>query len=152
MASTCPYALRPSIQWMLKALLSIGSLAFTALICYPVSALLGPLPFVTRIKALRQIDESGQAGLTLAWIGIWTGALTILGVLCASTLTALFLPRILDYLRQAWSQMLKFLDENLKHGVSSRNVTPLAYVAPFNWKYYALLAYEHAFGTASHTH
>ena len=78
---------------------------FTALICYPVSALLGIVAFVTGIKALRQIDQSAQAGRTLARIGIWTGALVILGVLCASTLTALFLPRILEYVRQAWSQL-----------------------------------------------
>jgi hypothetical protein len=26
------------------------------------------------------------------------------------------------------------------------------YHAPFAWKYYAMLVYEHAFGTASHMH
>jgi hypothetical protein len=85
--------------------MGFAPIPFTALICYPVSALLGILALVMGIKALRQIDQSAQSGRTLAWIGIWTGVLTILGVLCASTLTALLLPHILDYLRQVWRQM-----------------------------------------------
>jgi len=54
---------------------------------------------------------------------------------------------------QAWGQMLKFLDENLKQDGASRKSGPdLAYLAPFDWRYYLRLAYEHAFGAASHPH
>jgi hypothetical protein len=94
-----------AIFTMLTFCTGFAPIPFTALICYPISALLGILALVMGIKALRQIDRSVQSGRMLAWIGIWTGALTILGVLCASTLTALLLPRILEYVRPAWSQM-----------------------------------------------
>ena len=51
---------------------------------------------------------------------------------------------------QAWTQMLNFLDENLKGESSSQNVEPVSYNAAFPWRYYAILAYEHTFGSASH--
>jgi carboxymethylenebutenolidase len=52
---------------------------------------------------------------------------------------------------QAWAQMLKFLEENLKQGAVSLNPNlPLVYRDPFDWKHYLIVAYEHAFGTASH--
>ena len=54
---------------------------------------------------------------------------------------------------QAWSQMLAFLEANLKSRTTEASVHPAVdYHAPFVWKYYAMLVYEHAFGTASHSH
>jgi carboxymethylenebutenolidase len=54
---------------------------------------------------------------------------------------------------EAWNQMLVFLEENLKNKTARTNNLPLSdYHAPFAWKYYMMLAYEHAFGTASHRH
>jgi carboxymethylenebutenolidase len=54
---------------------------------------------------------------------------------------------------QAWAQMLEFFEKNLKQGGESQNsVSQLAYALPFDWEYYLLLVYEHAFGTASHFH
>jgi len=54
---------------------------------------------------------------------------------------------------QAWAQMLAFLDKNLKQNGSSQTPVPhVSYHEPFEWKYYLMLAYEHAFGTASHNH
>ena len=54
---------------------------------------------------------------------------------------------------EAWNQMLAFLEANLKNK-SALVVKPSAsdYKAPFAWKYYVMLVYEHAFGMASHTH
>jgi carboxymethylenebutenolidase len=51
---------------------------------------------------------------------------------------------------EAWAQMLKFLDANLKHAGSSRTGQSISYTGRFDWRYYFMLAYEHAFGTASH--
>jgi len=51
---------------------------------------------------------------------------------------------------QAWAQMLGFLDANLKNGSSSQSGDALTYNAQFPWRYYAMLVYEHAFGSASH--
>jgi len=51
---------------------------------------------------------------------------------------------------QAWAQMLLFLDENLQNGSSGQSGEGIAYNAAFPWRYYAMLVYEHAFGSASH--
>ena len=54
---------------------------------------------------------------------------------------------------EAWNQMLMFLDANLKNKSTLNHGTAATdYQAPFAWKYYAMLVYEHAFGTASHMH
>ena len=53
---------------------------------------------------------------------------------------------------EAWAQMLKFLDVNLKKSGSTRSGQPVTYNAGMDWGYYAMLVYEHAFGTASHMH
>jgi carboxymethylenebutenolidase len=54
---------------------------------------------------------------------------------------------------EAWAQMLAFLDQHLKQGGASQDTSQsLTYTAPFEWRYYVMLAYEHAFGTASHDH
>lgn len=54
---------------------------------------------------------------------------------------------------EAWAQMLRFLEINLQPGgVSHRAGGALEYNDGFDWWYYLTLAYEHAFGTASHTH
>jgi carboxymethylenebutenolidase len=54
---------------------------------------------------------------------------------------------------EAWNQMLAFLEENLKNKIAERNDLSLSsYQVPFAWKYYFMLVFEHAFGTASHLH
>lgn len=51
---------------------------------------------------------------------------------------------------EAWNEMLLFLDKNLKSKSFSPNKNSFAYTAPFPWEYYAMLVFEHAFGSASH--
>ena len=54
---------------------------------------------------------------------------------------------------EAWSQMLAFLETNLKNKPAYHQRLGMSdYRAPFTWKYYLMLAYEHAFGTARHLH
>lgn len=54
---------------------------------------------------------------------------------------------------EAWAQMLAFLEKNLKNITAQQNeISAISYRAPFAWKYYAMLVYEHAFGSASHQH
>lgn len=54
---------------------------------------------------------------------------------------------------EAWDQMLAFLEKNLRNKLTQKDNTALVdYQAPFAWKYYVMLVYEHAFGTASHMH
>lgn len=53
---------------------------------------------------------------------------------------------------QAWAQMLKFLDTHLNQTRSAQAGQSNAYLPGFDWQYYLMLAYEHAFGTAGHKH
>lgn len=54
---------------------------------------------------------------------------------------------------EAWSQMLAFLETNLKNkSTQGGGMAATDYKAPFDWRYYTLLVYEHALGTASHMH
>jgi carboxymethylenebutenolidase len=54
---------------------------------------------------------------------------------------------------EAWAQMLAFLEANLKNkSTLADSMAVTDYRAPFDWRYYTLLVYEHAFGTASHRH
>jgi hypothetical protein len=46
--------------------------------------------------------------------------------------------------------MLGFLEENLKDGSSGQDGESISYNAAFPWRYYTMLVYEHAFGSASH--
>jgi carboxymethylenebutenolidase len=51
---------------------------------------------------------------------------------------------------EAWNQMVAFLDANLKGSSSRQPVHPIEYVQPFAWRYYLMLAFEHALGSAHH--
>lgn len=54
---------------------------------------------------------------------------------------------------EAWAQLLDFLNRTLK-GDSSRLpvVSGTTVQAGFEWRYYLMLVYEHAFGSAAHSH
>jgi carboxymethylenebutenolidase len=51
---------------------------------------------------------------------------------------------------EAWNQMVTFLDANLKGTSSKQPVHSIEYVQPFAWRYYLMLAFEHALGAAHH--
>jgi hypothetical protein len=51
---------------------------------------------------------------------------------------------------KAWNEMLTFLDANLKSKTHQPREGGFTYSAPFPWEYYAMLVYEHAFGSGSH--
>jgi hypothetical protein len=54
---------------------------------------------------LRQVRASGEKGRAMALVGIWTGALSILAVLCFTTLTTLFIYYGVDYISTIWPQL-----------------------------------------------
>lgn len=54
---------------------------------------------------------------------------------------------------EAWDQMLAFLDTHLKNNSTLNRSFALSDYQPlFAWKYYVILVYEHAFGSANHVH
>lgn len=101
---------RLAVSSLVAALLTILSfcigfapfLPLTAGVCYPAAVLFGIVSLVHGFRALRQVRASGEHGRWMALTGIWTGSLTILAVVCATTLTltALFLG--LDYIQTLW--------------------------------------------------
>jgi hypothetical protein len=99
------YSFIAAIFTVLAFCIGFLPIPLTALICYPVSAAFSIFALLKGIAALRQIEQSAEAGRTLALIGVWIGALTLTGVLCASTLFALALPPLLDFIQKAWSQV-----------------------------------------------
>lgn len=54
---------------------------------------------------------------------------------------------------EAWEQMLRFLNTNLRERSTGRNELASSHDRlSFAWRYYVMLVYEHAFGMASHLH
>jgi hypothetical protein len=79
-------------------------LPMTAPFCYPAAVLTGAVALVSGVSSLRQVRASGEKGRAMALIGIWTGVLSILAVICATTMTVLILVYGLDYLKTYWLQ------------------------------------------------
>lgn len=77
-------------------------LPLTSIVCYPAAVFLGIVSLVTGWQSLRQMHASGDAGRWMALTGIWTGSLTILAVVCATTLTLAVLFLGIDYLQTLW--------------------------------------------------
>ena len=97
---------RLSLISFLSAFLTVSSfcigfapIPLTAWVCYPLAVLLGITALVSGFTSLRQVRASGEQGRAMALIGIWAGALSILAVICATTLTVLALYFGLDYLQ-----------------------------------------------------
>ena len=80
-------------------------LPFTALLCYPPSALLGIAALWTGLVALQHIHQNGERGLILAKIGIGIGGLTLLFILCAVALVIALWPSLSAYLREIMNQI-----------------------------------------------
>ena len=87
---------------MLSFCLGVAPIPGSAWVCYPAAILLGLTALITGFTSLRQARASGEKGRAAALLGIWIGALTILAVLCFTTLTVIFLYYGLDYLQTTW--------------------------------------------------
>jgi len=102
---------RLSLVSFLSAILTIISfcigaapIPLTAWICYPAALLLGLTALVTGFTSLRQIRLSGEKGRASALLGIGIGGLTILAVICLTTLSFLLIYFGADYLKAFWQQ------------------------------------------------
>ncbi len=77
----------------------------TAWVCYPAAVLLGLVALGSGFKSLWQVRASGEKGRAMALIGIWMGGLSILAVICATSLTVLMLYYGWEYLQSYWPQL-----------------------------------------------
>jgi len=96
------YSLGAALLTVISFCIGFIPIPMTAPICYPAAILLGLVALVTGFRALRQMRSSGENGRWLALIGIGVGGLTILAVICASTLSLLILYYGVDYLQTIW--------------------------------------------------
>jgi uncharacterized membrane protein HdeD (DUF308 family) len=99
------YSLVAVILTVITFCIGLAPIPLTAIPCYPTSLVFGVVALVTGTRALRQIRASRENGRWMALTGVWLGALTMLAVVCATTLTLALLPSLFDYLKQAWGQI-----------------------------------------------
>jgi predicted membrane protein len=66
-------------------------LPLSSWVCYPAAILLGCVALLSGFMALRQLRVSGEKGRGLALLGMWSGALTMLAVVCFATFGLAFL-------------------------------------------------------------
>jgi len=78
---------------------------FTALICFPPSAMFGIASLVLGLLAQREIRSNGQDGRKLALLAVYIGGFTILAMICMITAGAILLPRIYEWLSQNINQV-----------------------------------------------
>ena len=83
----------------------VAPIPLTSLICYPAALLLGGIALWTGWSSLREVRQNGGRGRRLALVGMWTGGLTLLAVLCFSAVAIALAPTLFDLLRQAWTQL-----------------------------------------------
>ena len=77
-------------------------LPLSSWVCYPAAILLGGVALLSGFMALRQVRASGEKGRGLALLGIWSGALTMLAVVCFATLGVAFLYYGKEVLNTYW--------------------------------------------------
>ena len=72
-------------------------LPMTALVCYPAAFLTAVFALISGLRGLKY-----PIGRWMAWTGIVTGSLAMLGIVFFTTLTALLLPVLADSLSEIW--------------------------------------------------
>ena len=82
--------------------IGIAPIPLTSWVCYPAAILLGCAALLSGFIALRQVRASGEKGRGLALLGMWSGVLTILAVVCFTSLTVMFLYYGREVLNTVW--------------------------------------------------
>jgi hypothetical protein len=99
------YSLGAAALTLLSFCIGIAPIPMTAPLCYPTAILLGITALITGFRALRQMRASGENGRFFALAGLWVGGLSILGVICATTISLLILYYGMDYIQTVWPQL-----------------------------------------------
>jgi hypothetical protein len=101
------YAILSLILAMLTFLsfcLGVIPIPFTAWVCYPTAGLFGVLALLSGFIALRQLPQRAERGRRLALLGLTAGTLTLLAVVCFTSLTVLITVYGAEALRAIWSR------------------------------------------------
>ncbi len=94
-----------AVLTVLSFCVGVAPIPLTSLICYPAALLLGGIALWTGWSSLREVRQNGGRGRRLALVGMWTGGLTLLAVLCFSAVAIVLAPTVFDLLHQAWIQL-----------------------------------------------
>ncbi len=98
------YSLIVAAMTVISFCVGVAPIPLTAPLCYPSALLLGLLALILGGRGLRQVRSSGERGRRLALVGIWTGGMTLLAVLCATSLTLLFVNYGAEALQAIWAR------------------------------------------------
>lgn len=94
-----------SILTVLSFCLGVAPIPLSSFVCYPGAVLLGLASLWLGWQGLQEVRQKGERGRRLALVGMWTGGLTILSVLCFTALAIALAPSLFEYLRQVWTQL-----------------------------------------------
>src|SRR5215510_10718054 len=78
---------------------------FTAILCYPISILLGFVAFAVGLSSVRQIRMNGENGKAFAWISVGIGGSVVFMTICFIAVGILIWPSIYEFIKQAWQQI-----------------------------------------------
>jgi hypothetical protein len=101
-----------AILALLSFCIGAAPLPLTALVCYPVSIILGIAALWAGLVSIRQIRASHENGQSLAKIGIWVGSFTILFVMCAIALVVVLWPYFYEFIQGVWNQVTNSVDHD----------------------------------------
>jgi len=85
---------------LLSFCIAVVPIPLTGWVCYPAAGLTGLVAFAAGLISLRQIHSSGENGRNFALLGAWIGGLVTLASLCAILVGILWLPVIVNFIRQ----------------------------------------------------
>ena len=74
---------------MVSFCIGVVPIPLTAWVCYPLALVLGVSALVSGLRALRQLGSGQERGRLLAQVAIGMGALSLLAVVCFTSLTVL---------------------------------------------------------------
>ena len=102
---------RPAIGSAVLAVLTVilfcvgvAPIPLSSLVCYPFAALTGLASLWMGVVGLRQVRQTGERGRRLAWIGVWSGGVVILAILCAMAVSIALYPTMAEFIRQMLNQ------------------------------------------------
>lgn len=90
---------------ILSFCIGLAPIPLTAWVCYPAAVLFGLTAIGTGLTGLRQVRSSAEKGRAIALIGIWTGVLTIFGVLFFTAITAILVYYGVSSLNTLWPRI-----------------------------------------------
>ena len=98
-------SLMTAILTLVSFCLGVIPIPLSAWVCYPAAAFSGVFSLIFGFIALRQLRSNAGKGRLLAWLGLSIGVLTLLAVLCFTTLSILVFYYGVQGINSIWPQL-----------------------------------------------